>query len=202
MFDQFLRLLKERWFAPIARLIGPRVSPVTISLVAFVCGIGAAIAAFAGRDYLALVAWLMNRTLDGLDGTQARVHGQQSAFGGYLDIMLDTIVYSAIPSALAIGAMSAPLLTAAVFLLATFFVNTASWMYLAAVLEQRQAGAHAQGELTTVTMPPGVIAGAETVILFTLFLALPGWRVVLFWTMAALVCVNIVQRLWWAKRTL
>lgn len=202
MFDQFLRLLKERWFAPIARTLGPRVSPVTISLVAFGCGIGAAIAAFAARDSIALVAWLMNRTLDGLDGTQARVHAQQSAFGGYLDIMLDSIVYAAIPSAIAIGTMNAPLLAAAIFLLATFFVNTASWMYLAAVLEQRQAGAHAQGELTTVTMPPGVIAGAETVLLYSLFLGLPHWRVELFWTMGALVCVNIVQRLWWAKRTL
>ncbi len=202
MFDHVLRLLKDRWLAPIARRIGPSVSPTTISLLAFLFGVGAAVAAYVGRDGLALTAWLVNRTLDGLDGTHARVHNLQSDFGGYLDIMLDTVVYAAIPLALAMYTHSEALLVAAVFLQATYFVNTASWLYLSAILEQRQAGAPASGELTTITMPPALIAGTETVVLFSLFLALPVWRVVLFWTMGSLVCVNVVQRLLWARRAL
>ena len=199
MFDHWLRQLKDRWLAPCSRMLGPRVSPFSISLVAFLFGIAAAVVAYGGYNIGALVAWLINRTLDGLDGTHARVHNRQSDFGGYLDIMLDFIVYAAIPSALAAASYQPALLLATIFLLATFFVNAASQMYLAAILEQRARGAGARGELTTITMPPALIAGTETVIFYSLFLAIPSWRPVMFWSMGVLVCVNIVQRLWWAK---
>jgi len=92
MFDHLLRQLKDRWLAPFSRLLGARVSPFSISLLAFVAGVGAALAAYRGQNTTALVAWLINRTLDGLDGTHARVHNSQSDVGGYLDIMFDFIV--------------------------------------------------------------------------------------------------------------
>lgn len=202
MFDRVLRALKDRLLAPLARLLGSSVTPNFISIVAFLFGMSSAVAAYSARDGLALVFWLLNRVLDGLDGTHARVHERQTDFGGYLDIVLDFTVYAAIPSALVLGSESRELAAPGVFLLSTFFVNAASLMYLAAILERRALGAASQGELTTVTMPPGLIAGAETVLFFALFLALPAWRTALFWTMGALVCVNIVQRLVWARRVL
>ena len=188
------------WLAPIARLLGPRISPTTLSLLAFCFGIATALTAYQGMVLLSLLAWALNRLLDGLDGTHARVHAQQTDFGGYLDIMLDFVVYATIP--LALVARDATLSLAGVFLEATFFVNTASWMYLSAILEGRQSGAVARGEVTTVTMPPGVIAGTETVVLYALFLTLERWREPLFWLMGGLVCVNVVQRLWWARRAI
>ena len=93
-------------------------------------------------------------------------------------------------------------LISAVVLEATFFVNACSGMYLSAVLEKRAAGARATGELTTVTMPPALIAGFETVIFFALFFLFPGRLVMLFGLMSVLVGVNIVQRLVWARRAL
>ncbi len=93
-------------------------------------------------------------------------------------------------------------LAACAALLGSFFVNAASWMYLSAVLERRGAGARARGELTTVTMPPGLIAGAETVVLYTLFLLVPSRLAELFALMAALVYATVVQRLVWAWRHL
>ena len=202
MFDHLLRGLKDRLLAPLASAIGTSVSPNAISLLALLFGLAAAAAAYLARDFAAVVLWLINRTLDGLDGTHARLNNMQSDFGGYLDIVLDFIVYAAIPSALILSPINGGIVAPGVFLLSTVMVNTASLMYLAAILEQRQAGALSRGELTTVTMPPGVVAGAETVVFFTLFLALASWRAALFWTMGVLVCVNIVQRLWWARRML
>lgn len=199
MFDHLLRLLKDRLLGPFARALGPSLSPNFISVVAFLFGIASAVAAYLGADALALLLWLANRTLDGLDGTHARVHARQTDFGGYFDIVLDFTVYAAIPCALVAAAGTMSLALAGMFLLATFFVNAASLMYLAAILERRQIGAAARGELTTITMPPGIVAGSETVVLFSLFLALPAWRLALFWIMGALVCANIVQRLWWAR---
>lgn len=200
MFDDVLRRVKDRLLAPVARLLGAHVAPNTVTLIAFMVGMAAACAAARSLIGWSVGLWLANRVLDGLDGTQARVHALQSEFGGYLDIMLDFIVYAAVPLALIIA--EPRLALAGAVLQATFFVNAASWMYLSAVLERRQAGAATTGELTTVTMPPGVVAGTETILLFTLMLAWPAARSTLFWTMSVLVGLNVVQRLWWARRHL
>lgn len=200
MFDDLLRKLKDRLLAPVAVALGARIAPNVITLVACVAGLAAALCAWQDRRGWALLLWLANRVLDGLDGTQARVHSRQSDFGGYLDIVLDFVVYAAIPLALMLSQPA--LLIPGAFLLATFFVNAASWMYLAAILERRQAGASSRGELTTITMPPGIVAGTETVLFFTAMIAWPSARATLFTVMAALVMVNVGQRLVWARRHL
>lgn len=202
MFDQFLRALKDRLFTPLSRAIGPSVSPTTLSVLALAAGLGAAAAALARRDGVALALWVVNRFLDGLDGTHARVHGRSADFGGYLDIVFDFLVYAAVPLAIAVADGTRDLALTCAVLMGAFFVNAASWMYLSAILERRDAGAATRGELTTVTMPPGLVAGAETVVFYALFLVFPGARRGLFLTMAALVSVNVVQRLWWARRAL
>lgn len=202
MFDEQLRQLKERLLAPLARALGSRVAPNALTVVAAIVGVACALAAWRGRHGLALVLWWANRLLDGLDGTQARVHQRQSAFGAYLDIVADFAVYAAVPIALAIDAGTTAALQAALLLVATFYVNAASWLYLAALLEQRREGAAARGELTSVTMPAGLVAGTETVIAFSLFLLLPSQLVRLFLAFAILVSVTVAMRLWWARRHL
>ncbi len=205
MFDHFLRVLKDRLLAPVARAIGPGLSPTLVTVLACLVGIGAAVAAAAGHFGMGLALWLLNRGLDGLDGTLARVHDRQTDFGGYLDILLDFVVYAAVPVGLACGAWeaAAPWLPfAGLALLASFFVNAASWMYLSALLERRQAGAAARAELTSVTMPPGLVAGTETVIFYSCFFLFPRRLAELFALMAALVAATIAQRVVWARRHL
>src|SRR5215207_3077639 len=144
MFDDVLRALKDRLLAPIARRLGPGLHPNVVSIVAFLAGVGAAALA-ARRAYdVALALWVLNRVLDGLDGTLARVHAQQSDLGGYLDILLDFTVYALVPLALVVGAPARENAIAGLYLVATFFVNAASWMYLAAILERRAEGAAAR----------------------------------------------------------
>ncbi|MEP6992640.1 MAG: CDP-alcohol phosphatidyltransferase family protein, partial [bacterium] len=141
MFDLILRPLKERALAPVTRAIGRRVSPMTVTLAGFVAGILAAVLVARGAYLPALTLWLVNRVLDGLDGSLARARGSQTDFGGYADIILDFVVYAAIPIALVIASPSVSLALAALVLLASFYVNGASWMYLAALLERRDLGA-------------------------------------------------------------
>ncbi|MBA3471596.1 MAG: CDP-alcohol phosphatidyltransferase family protein [Herpetosiphonaceae bacterium] len=200
MIDHLLRQPKERMLAPVARQIGRRIHPTVLTLAAFGAGVGAAISLWQGATLAGLALWALNRALDGLDGTVARATNTQSDWGGYLDIMLDTVIYALIPLALALHAPSTALFIALALLLASFYVNAVSWTYLAAVLEKRQAGAKAQGELTSVTMPTGLIEGGETVVFFTGFILFPAALVWLFGLMAALVGINIIQRLIWAAR--
>lgn len=204
MLDSALRTTKDSLLSPVARALGPAVHPNVISLVGFAIGIGCAVSLLRGAYGSGVLLWLLNRVVDGLDGAVARMHRRQSDFGGYLDLLLDFAVYAMIPLCLAIGSQSrsALLLPALGALLGSFYINAASWMYLAAILEKRSAGAEARGEPTSIAMPSGLVEGTETIVLFTLFILVPGALVPLFAVMAALVLITVGQRLRWAARHL
>ncbi len=199
MIDRVLRSPKERLLIP-AAVPFRTVSPVKVTLAALVVGIGAAIAAGLGAYGWALALWLLNRFLDGLDGEVARLENSQSDRGGYFDILADFVVYAAIPLALVLSAPSETSYLCLALLLASFYVNTGSWMYLAAILEKR--GRRLPAERTSIAMPTGLIEGAETILFYCLLLAFPQEFVPLAHLMTILVAVTIIQRIVWAARHL
>lgn len=197
MLDPTLRNIKDVVLAPLAGVLGP-VSPGGLTAVGFTFGVGSAFLAWNDHLRWALAFWLLNRLLDGLDGAVARKHGTSSDLGGFLDLLADFAVYAAIPLALALrpGADSA-LAGAAAVLLGAFYVNSAAWMVPAALLERRTRGVAERGEPTSVVIPEGLISGGETVVFFSLFFLLPHHQLLLFWLMALLTAVTVVQRLVW-----
>lgn len=201
MLDNLLRHLKDRLLEPLARAL-PGATPTAITLLALAVGL-AGIALLTQQYYgWALLCWLLNRLLDGLDGAVARLHHRQSDWGGYVDILSDYAVYAGFPVARVVATPSTAGYLSLGFLLACFYINTASWMYLAAILEKRKHGAGTRGELTTITMPAGLIGGTETIIFYSLFLLWPAYLVPLYSLMAGLVLVTVGQRLVWANRYL
>lgn len=197
MIDQTLRIPKKRLLEPVAKRFSG-VKPETITLIALLVGLLAALMAGLGLSYWAFGLWLLNRMLDGLDGELARHQQTQSDFGGYLDIMGDLIVYAALPVALVSANPSSLAWLSLTVLLAVFYVNAGSWMYLAAILEKRAAGAMQRGEQTSITMPAGIIEGAETIVFYSLFLVFPAHTTLLFGLMSALIVITILQRIFWA----
>lgn len=203
MLDSALRPVKDRALHPLARAIGGRVHPNLLSLLGFGAGACAALLLARGNYATALGLWILNRVVDGLDGAVARHSGRQSDLGGYLDILLDFAVYALIPVAAVMGRPETPgLFLALSLLLASFYLNAASWMYLAAILEKRDRGSRARGESTSVTMPRGLVEGTETIVFYTLFILFPDHLLVLFALMAAAVVLSVAQRLLWAARVL
>ncbi|GAB4467184.1 MAG: CDP-alcohol phosphatidyltransferase family protein [Anaerolineales bacterium] len=210
MFDSSLRRFKDRLGAPLALRLR-RVSPLTISLLALLVGLLAAFAAYRQAYLWALGLWILNRALDGLDGLIARLHDTQSDFGGYADILTDFVIYAALPIGLVAGSPSNERFLTLSVLLASFYVNAASWMYLAALLEKRAArspdpsirpiGQSGQAQ-TSIVMPAGLIGGFETILAYGIFLLFPAHIVPLFSIFAALVFLTIVQRLLWAWKNL
>lgn len=202
MFDRRLRPTKDRLLEPAAQQVARHVGPHTLTGLSVSITIGAAALAASGRNWWALGAWLIGRVLDGLDGPVARHRGEVSDVGGYLDMVADTLGYAAVPVGVAVGVDDTGTWIALAFLLAAFYVNAISWAYLAAILEKRGAGVVTTGELTSITMPTALVEGAETIIVFGLFLAVPQLATWWFVAMAVLVAGNVVQRLVWAARTL
>jgi phosphatidylglycerophosphate synthase len=202
MIDTALRRPAERILTPIARGVSARIPPAALTVTGLTLGLGAALAVGMGMHWLAVGLFLVNRVLDGLDGTVARLRGRQTDFGGYIDLLADFVVYAAIPLGIAAHIGSPQAWTAAAVLLATFYVNAMSWSFLSAVLARRRRDGTAASRRTTIAMPPGLIEGAETIVFFTLMLALPQWAVGLSWVMAGAVMVTVLQRLSWAHRAL
>ncbi|HET8649088.1 MAG TPA: CDP-alcohol phosphatidyltransferase family protein [Gemmatimonadales bacterium] len=201
MLDPLLRPVKDRLLVPVARQLGG-VAPGLITATGLVVGLAAG-AAGAYRAYgVGVGCWILSRVLDGLDGVQARTHRRQSDLGGYVDQVSDFLIYAAVPVGLVIGRPEASLAMPALWLLASFYVNAASWMYLSAILERRGLGATIRGEQTTITMPDGLIGGSETILFYLAFFLVPAHLAGLFIVMAVLVGITAVQRVAWALQRL
>lgn len=205
MFDDRLRRVKDRWGEPVMRRMAG-VSPLALTLVAFVLGLLAVALAALGQHLWALGFWSLNRLLDAFDGLLARMNNQQSDLGGYLDIVLDFAIYAALPIALVVGAPTPLRYLTLALMLSAFYVNGASWMYLAAILEKRGAQQRhdvaAPPNLTTVVMPAGLVGAVETFLAYCAFLIWPQVMEWIFAGFAALVVVTTIQRVAWAIKVL
>ncbi len=193
MFDPELRVVKQRLLSPLAKQVS--VSASYLTGLGFAVGLLAVMFAWQGRYGLALLAWLFNRLLDGLDGEVARVKTQQSDWGGYLDILADFVIYALLPIGLIMSNTSLSGWFALAFMLACFYVNAASWLYLSALLEKRQA----KQEITSINMPKGLIEGTETIVLYCLFILFHNYLAILYSLMGLLVIITIFQRMSWAE---
>lgn len=201
MFDNQARDLKEKVLAPLAAGLS-QVHPTAITLFSLGCGLVAAGLAWQQWSGLATFFWAVNRFTDGLDGTMARLQNRPSDFGGYLDILADFTIYALLPIALVASSPTAVNWASLAFLLMAYYVNSASWMYLSALLEKRAQGAKQSQEKTSVTMPPAVVGGLETTVIYFFFLLWPAYLPWLFGLMTGLVWLSIGQRLVWAGRNL
>ncbi len=198
MLDNILRNLKEIILFPLAKRVGMAVHPNIITIVSFAAGLGCVYFITEKSFMGAIVFWIINRFLDGLDGSAARASGKVSDFGGYLDIVLDFIIYSAIPVALVFAHPLIDNFVVLSILLSAYYVNAVSWSYLSAILEKRNLGAASNKEMTSVTMPSGIADGTMTIIFYTLFIIFPLNLKALFIGFTLLVIVSIIQRMIWA----
>lgn len=203
MFDEQLRTVKVNMLAPLAKRYS-RIHPLQFTVAAFTVGLLAAATAAVGNYWAALLLWLVNRVLDGLDGEVARLTGKQSDWGGYLDIVCDFVVYALVPFALAWSLGSPGALFAVAFLLLTFYVNAGSWLYMSALIEKRRSSSEAPlaQTLTSIKIPTGLIEGTETIVFYSLFLLLPAYAPYFMILMGFLVIITIFQRLSWAESQL
>ena len=194
MFDARLRPLKDRIATPVAAVLPEGVPPLALTALSLLAGLAAAGVAATGGTWVALACWWASRVADGLDGALARRRGTATDLGGYLDQMADTVVYAAIPLGVAVAVDDRATWIATAVLLAVLYLNTVSWAYLSALIEKRRAS-RADAPVTSIEMPSGLVEGTETIVLYSLLLALPGWQPGWAWLMSGLVGITILQRL-------
>ncbi len=201
MLDKTLRQAKDNIVEPFVIRLGGSFHPITLTAIGTAFAVFAALSAFMGLYIVGLIFWLLNRIMDGLDGAYARVWNKKSDLGGYLDTMSDFLTYTIVPIGFALHNPTMEGLMAVAFLLATFYINAAAFMYLAAILERRNT-TKANSSLTTLAMPVGIIEGGETILFYCVFFLLPNFFIALFIILGCLVIATTVSHLIWAIRNL
>jgi phosphatidylglycerophosphate synthase len=191
MLDPLLR----RWIDPSLNKAGVWLARCGMSANAFSLG-GLAVGLLAvpllawQRYDIALVAILLNRLIDGLDGAIAR-HKGPTAFGGYLDILCDMAFYAAVPVGFAFARPENALWAA--LLLASFVCTASSFLGRAVVATQRGEPYDGARGAKSFFHAAGIVEGTETVVAFVLFCLFPSafaWLAAIFaglclWTAAA-----------------
>lgn len=192
------------WVAPpleriAARLTAAGVGADSVTLAGFAMGV-AAMVAIALQAYPAgLALLLLNRFCDGLDGAVARRVGVTDR-GGFLDIVLDFIVYSGIVFAFAVADPAANALAAAFLIFA--FVGTGSSFLAYAIMAAKRGLDRGQRAHRSLYYLGGLTEGTETILAFVLFCLLPGWFAPLALLFAALCWITTLSRIAIAWRSL
>ena len=191
MFDIYLRNLKDLLMDPIAKVFSSLkkqgITPNTFTLLSGIFGLIGVYNSSKGNHSKALTYFILNRIFDGVDGAYARQTDQCSDFGGYLDICIDFTIYGLVPIGVTMHQPSNEAWIALALLEVTFFVNAGGLFMLSALIEKNQAAKREymlskktddkiknkkemDKEITSVKMPPALIEGFESMVLFGLII--------------------------------
>jgi phosphatidylglycerophosphate synthase len=193
MLDRFLLPVVKSVLQPIAVALARRgVGADGLTVTGFVIGLGA-VPALALQSYaVALIAILVSRLFDALDGAVARLNGPTER-GAFLDITLDFAFYGCIPLGFALADPARNALPAAV-LLAAFMGTGSSFLAFAVIAAKRglTSEVYPQKGIYYLT---GLTEGAETIAALVLMCVFPGSFPLIAYVFAAACLVTTLTRL-------
>lgn len=163
----------------------------TVSLVGFGIGLLAMLAVMQGAYLFGLALLLLNRLADGLDGAVARQSGSTD-LGGFLDIVLDFIVYAGMVFAFAVADPDRNALAAALLLFA-FMGTGSSFLAFAIMAAKRRLTTELRGRKSLYYLG-GLTEGTETILFMVLACLMPGWFPLLAWVFAAMCWLTTLGR--------
>ena len=184
------RLIDPKLEAIAGRAAGLGLSADQVTVLGFGVGL-AGIGAIAAELYLlGLLLLLLNRLADGVDGCLARRNGATD-LGGYLDIVLDFIIYAGLVFGFAVAQPENAV--AAAFLIFSFMGTGASFLAFAIFAAKRKLDEH-QG-LKGFYYLGGITEGTETILLFVFVCLLPGYFAAAAYVFGALCWLTTIGRI-------
>ena len=200
MFDSTLHPRVKPLLGRLAEALDkPAVTPDGLTLFGFALGV-LALPFLALQWYMAaLVAIVLNRLFDGIDGALARRRGLTDA-GGFLDIALDFLFYALVPFGF-ILADPAQNALAGGWLLFAFIGTGSSFLAFAAVAQKHQLDNPGYAHKSFYYLG-GLTEGTETIALFVLSCLLPQGFVWFAWVFGVLCWMTTFTRVWSGYQTL
>ncbi|TXD97859.1 CDP-alcohol phosphatidyltransferase family protein [Psychrobacter frigidicola] len=201
MLDKYLTPVIKPMLTPVVILLHKRsITADQLTVVGFLIGLLAVPLIAFEYWYTALVAIILNRVLDGLDGALARYAKQSSSAGGYLDITLDFLFYAAIPFGFILANPEQNAIAGAL-LLATFIGTGSSFLAFAIAAEKFKID-RPQFKYKSFYYLNGLTEGTETIALFIAFCIWPQ-HFAIFATLFAIACtITIFTRIYGGYHTL
>lgn len=176
------------------------ISADQLTVVGFVIGMLALPLLAYQLWFSALLAILLNRVFDGLDGALARYANQSTSAGGYLDITLDFLFYAAIPLGFILANPAQNAIAGALLLAA--FIGTGSSFLAFAIAAEKFALDKPQFKYKSFYYLNGLTEGTETIAFFVAFCLWPQHFVILASIFAVACAITILTRIYGGYHTL
>ena len=195
--ESFRQWLARRWGAPAVALHRAGITANQVTVVAAVLGVTAAALVAVKFTSFGIALWLVSRLLDGYDGMIARFTPGDASFGGYLDITLDMLAYSAMAIGFAVAMPADVVLWMVV--LAGYVLAITSTLALSSLAEKadRQLGGDRSIQFTR-----GLAEGGETTIVYVVIALAPSVSRYVLVVWIAMLAITVVQRTTLARRLL
>jgi phosphatidylglycerophosphate synthase len=174
------------------KLLAKNIGANQVTIAGFIIGMLALPLLAFGHPLLALFCILLNRLLDGLDGTLARLTTPTDK-GGFLDIVLDFLFYSSIPLGFALMNSEVNALAASVLIYA--FIGTGCSFLAFATIAAKKNMASTDYPDKSFYYLGGLTEASETILVFSLMCLFPEWFTILAYTFAALCFITTVLRI-------
>ena len=193
MFDRYLLPQLKPVLEPVAKAFAGRgLTANGVTAIGFGIGLLNLPLLAIGQYRLALLAIVLNRVLDGLDGAMARLAKPTEA-GAFLDIAFDFFFYATVPLGFALADASNAI--AAATLLVAFVGTGSSFLAYAAIAAKLGKNA-ANYPHKGIYYLGGLTEGAETIALFVVMCLWPTQFPLLAFGFAALCGLTTLMR-WW-----
>ncbi|MDA8668142.1 CDP-alcohol phosphatidyltransferase family protein [Alphaproteobacteria bacterium] len=190
MFDRQIQNFTQKPLKYIAKLFLKFISPNQMTSIGFVFGILMCISIAIDQYLIGIVFLFLNRLSDGLDGVMARLTAP-TPLGGYLDIVLDFLVYGGFVLSFGITDQDNTFLS--MILLFCYIGTGTTFLAKAAILPSLT---HQNNDIPkSFHYAVGLVEGSETIVFMFLCLLFPNLFVYLSSIFIALCLITIVFRI-------
>ena len=185
--NQFLKPILERISLFLLKF---NFLPNQLTFLGFIVGCLSFVFLSTGMVYVAFIFFIINRIIDGTDGTMARLT-KPTDLGGYYDIISDFFIYALIPFGFILFDEKNYLSMS--FLLLSFMGTCATFLTTAWIFEKKKMELKITSE-KSFHYSNGLIEGTETIIFFSLMFLFNQIASLVAWIFAILCIFTSVMR--------
>ena len=192
MFDRQIQKYTQKPLQYIAKLFLKFISPNHMTLIGFSFGVLMCLSIIIDQYLIAIIFLFLNRLSDGLDGTMARLQ-TPTPLGGYLDIVLDFLIYGGFVLSFGITEQNNTLLS---MVLLFCYLGTGSTFLAKAAILPSLTNQNLNEEIPkSFHYAVGLVEGTETIVFMVLCLLFPNLFIYFSFIFIILCLITIVFRI-------
>jgi phosphatidylglycerophosphate synthase len=192
MFDRQIQKFTQKPLQYIAKLFLKFISPNQMTFISFSFGVLMCLFIIIDQYLFATIFLFLNRLSDGLDGTMARLQ-TPTPLGGYLDIVLDFLIYGGFVLSFGITEQNNSLLS--MVLLFCYIGTGATFLAKAAILPSLTNQNLNEEIPKSFHYAVGLVEGTETIVFMVLCLLFPNFFIYFSFIFIILCLITIVSRI-------